>query len=213
MHSSMVPETPIEGGLLGRVQFWFACLFTAGWALVAAGGLLHQFATGVPPCPLCVVQRMCMLLAAAGAAYIVRTALMDGAVSGRDYMTGWGLALTALAAGSFASWRQAVLPGGRADGAAVLGLHPPVWAALLFQASGAAVGIVLALAHATADRAVPAAGPGRYRTAGAAVLWLLVLVTAVSLAAVFLQEGFHWFLADTPRRYEFFHDVRPGRLW
>ncbi|MFD7626180.1 disulfide bond formation protein B [Streptomyces sp. NPDC059851] len=208
---SIVPETPLEGGLLGRVHYWFACLFVLGWTGVVAAGLFVQFALGQQPCPLCVVQRMFMLLAATGAAYIVRTALAHGAVTGRDYMTGWGLALVAVAAGSFASWRRAVLhvlPGGGGRGGEVLGLHLDVWAWVLFQASAVAVGIVLASAHATADRAVPTAGPGPHRAAGLLALWLLGLVVAVSVAAVFLQEGFHWVLPDDPRRYEFFHDLR-----
>ncbi|MFD0269223.1 disulfide bond formation protein B [Streptomyces sp. NPDC127106] len=211
MMESILPETPLEGGLLGRAQYWFACFFALGWTGVAGAGVLVPLVLGQPSCPLCVVQRMFMLLAATGAAYIVRTALRHGTVTGRDYMTGWGLALVAVAAGSFASWRQAVphvLPGGGGHGREVFGLHPDVWAWVLFQASAVAVGVVLASAHATADRAVPTAGPGPHRTAGLLALWLLGLVTAVSAAAVFLQEGFHWFLPDDPRRYEFFHDLR-----
>ncbi len=151
-----------------------------------------------------------MLLAALGAAYIVRTALSEGAVTGRDYMTGWGLALVAMIAGSFASWRQTmlhVLPGDKGDGSEVFGLHLYVWAWILFQASVVAIGIVLAFAHSTADRAIPAIGPGPYRTAGLFVLWFLGLVMAVNVVAVFLEEGFHWFLPDDPRHYEFFYDV------
>ncbi|NXY97359.1 disulfide bond formation protein B [Streptomyces sp. BR123] len=208
---SILPQTPPEGGLLGRAQYWFACLFALGWTGVCGAGLFVQLALGEQPCPLCVVQRMLMLLAATGAAYIVRTALTHGVVTGRDYMTGWGLALVAVAVGSFASWRQAVprvLPGGRGHGGEVLGLHLGVWAWVLFQASAVAVGIVLACAHATAGRAVPTAGPGPHRAAGLLALWLLGLVAAVSVVAVFLQEGLHWVLPDDPRRYEFFHDLR-----
>ncbi|MET9959013.1 disulfide bond formation protein B [Streptomyces sp. NPDC006326] len=209
MHS-IVPETPLEGGLLGRVQFWFACVFSIGWTGVVCGGLLYQFGLGEHPCPLCLVQRMCMLLAATGAAYIVRTALSHGALTGRDYMTGWGLALVALVAGSFASWRQTmlhVLPGSKGYGSEVLGLHLYVWAWILFQVSAVAIGVVLAFAHTTADRAVPATGPGWYRTVGLFALWFLGLVIAVNLVAVFLEEGLHWFLPDDPGRYQFFHDI------
>ncbi|MEU7555508.1 disulfide bond formation protein B [Streptomyces sp. NPDC044571] len=209
MHS-IVPETPLEGGLLGRVQFWFACFFAIGWTGVVCGGLFYQFALWEYPCPLCLVQRMFMLLAATGAAYIVRTALSDGAVTGRDYMTGWGLALVALIAGSFASWRQTmlhVLPGAKGYGSEVLGLHLYVWAWILFQVSVVAIGVVLAYAHTTADRAIPATGPGWYRTVGLFALWFLGLVIAVNLVAVFLEEGLHWFLPDDPGRYEFFHDI------
>ncbi|MEU5805731.1 disulfide bond formation protein B [Streptomyces sp. NPDC047718] len=215
---SILPETPLEGGLLGRAQYWFACLFALGWTGVVGAGLFTQLVLGEqPPCPFCVVQRMFMLLAATGAAYIVRTALTHGALTGRDYMTGWGLALAAVAAGSFASWRQAALHavpaagvgGGQgSQGSHVLGLHLDVRAWILFQASAVVVGVVLASAHATADRAVPTSGPGPHRAAGQLALWLLGLVVAVSGLAVLLQEGAHWFLPDDPQRYEFFRDLR-----
>ncbi|MBT2481939.1 disulfide bond formation protein B [Streptomyces sp. ISL-94] len=209
MHSLLPEETP-TGGLLGRAQYWFACFFAIGWTGVVCGGLFYQFEMWEYPCPLCIVQRMFMLLAAMGAAYIVRTALAHGVVTGRDYMTGWGLSLVAAIAGSFASWRQTmlhVLPGDKGYGSEVFGLHLYVWAWILFQASVVAVGIALAFAHATADRSVPATGPGPLRMAGMLALWFLGLVIAVNVVAVFFEEGFHWFLADDPARYQFFYDV------
>ncbi|MFB7468024.1 disulfide bond formation protein B [Streptomyces sp. NPDC056224] len=209
MHTLLPEETP-TGGLLGRAQYWFACLFAIGWTGVVCGGLLYQFGLWEYPCPLCIVQRMFMLLAAMGAAYIVRTALAYGAVTGRDYMTGWGLSLVAVIAGSFASWRQTVLhilPKDKGYGSELLGLHLYVWAWILFQVSVVAIGIALAFAHSTADRSVPATGPGPLRAAGMFALGFLGLVIAVNLVAVFFQEGLHWFLPDAPDRYRFLYDV------
>ncbi|MGW2271843.1 disulfide bond formation protein B [Streptomyces yangpuensis] len=207
---SLLPESTPEAAQPGKVQYWFACLFAVGWAGVASGGLLQQFARGEHPCPLCVVQRMFMLLAALGAAYIIRTALLRGSVTGRHYMTGWGLALVAAAGGSFAAWRQTtlhILPGAKGYGGEVFGLHLYVWALIVFQASVVVIGVLLACSHTTADRGVPATGPGPLRTVGLFALWFLGLVIAVSMVAVFLDEGFHWFLPDAPKRYRFFHDA------
>ncbi|MFF4419996.1 disulfide bond formation protein B [Streptomyces sp. NPDC001549] len=209
MHS-LVPDAPPENGLLSRVQYWFACFFALGWSAVVCAGLYHQFGRGDIPCPLCVAQRMFMLLAALGAAYIIRSALISGTVTGRVYMTGWGLSLVAAIGGSFASWRQTmlhILPGAKGYGSEVLGLHLYVWAWILFQLSVVAIGVALAFAHVTADRAVPAVRPGALRTAGMCALWFLGMVIAVNLLAVFLEEGFHWFLPDAPNRYRFFYDV------
>ncbi|MEV7173477.1 disulfide bond formation protein B [Streptomyces sp. JL4002] len=208
---SLVEDAPPEGTvLLGKVQYWFACLFAAGWTAVVCAGLFQQFATGEHPCPLCVVQRMCMLLAATGAAYVIRTALWNGTVGGRDYMTGWGLSLVAVVAGSFASWRQTtlhILPGAKGYGSEVFGLHLYVWALILFQLSVLAIGVALAFAYATADRSVPADWPGPLRTVGVCALWFLGAVIAVNMAVVFLEEGFHWFLPEAPNSYRFFHDT------
>ncbi|MER6255451.1 disulfide bond formation protein B [Streptomyces sp. NPDC001584] len=209
MHS-LVPDAPPENGLLSRVQYWFACFFALGWSAVVCAGLYHQFGRGDIPCPLCLAQRIFMLLAALGAAYIIRSALLTGTVTGRAYMTGWGLSLVAAIGGSFASWRQTmlhILPGAKGYGSEVLGLHLYVWAWILFQLSVVAIGVVLAFAHVTADRAVPAVRPGALRTAGMCALWFLGMVIAVNLLAVFLEEGFHWFLPDAPDRYRFFYDV------
>lgn len=209
MHT-LTPEAAPTSGLLGRAQYWFACFFAAGWTAVVCGGLFYQFGMWEYPCPLCIVQRMYMLLAAMGAAYIVRTALAHGVLTGRDYMMGWGLSLVAVIAGSFASWRQTmlhILPGAKGYGSEAFGLHLYVWAWILFQASVIAIGIALAFAHTTAARTVPADTPGPLRTVGQLALWFLGLVIAVNIVAVFLEEGFHWFLPDDPTRYQFFYDV------
>ncbi|MEV7522176.1 disulfide bond formation protein B [Streptomyces sp. NPDC091371] len=209
MHS-LLPDAAPTAGLLGRAQYWFACFFAIGWTGVVCGGLYYQFGMWEYPCPLCIVQRMFMLLAAMGAAYIVRTAMAHGVLTGRDYMMGWGLSLVAVTAGSFASWRQTmlhILPGDKGYGSEAFGLHLYVWAWILFTASVVAVGIVMAFAHTTAARTVPAAVPGPLRTAGTLTLAFLGLVIAVNIVAVFFEEGFHWFLPDDPTRYQFFYDV------
>ncbi|WAL93090.1 disulfide bond formation protein B [Streptomyces sp. Je 1-369] len=192
---------------LGQAQFWFACLFAAGWTGVVCGGLAVQFGSWEYPCPLCMVQRMFMLLAALGALHVVRAG-MRGTIGGRDYMTGWGLALVACMAGAFTSWRQTmlhILPGDAGYGAPVLGLHLYVWAWILFMAAVAAIGILLAFAPWTAAPGLPAPV---CRRAGQLVFAFVALVTAVNLVAVFLLEGFHWFLPDDPGRYQFFYDLK-----
>ncbi|MEU6294741.1 disulfide bond formation protein B [Streptomyces erythrochromogenes] len=207
---SLIPASTPEATQPGKVQYWFACLFAIGWAGVVGASLVHEFGAREFPCRLCVVQRMFMLLAALGAAYIIRTALLRGSVTGRHYMTGWGLALVALMGGSFASWRQTtlhILPGAKGYGGEVFGLHLYVWALILFQVSVVVVGIALATAHTTAEHGVPATAPGLLRTAGLFALWFLGAVIVVSMVAVFLEEGFHWFLPDAPNRYRFFSDI------
>lgn len=193
-------------GALGQIQYWFACFFAAGWAGVVCGGLAVQFGSWDYPCPLCMVQRMFMLLAALGAATIIRKG-MTGKLTGRDYMMGWGLSLIACIAGGFASWRQTmlhILPGDEGYGDPLLGLHLYVWAWILFMASVVAIGIVMTFAHRTAAETI-AITP--QRTIGKLVLGFIGLVIVVNLVAVFLLEGFHWFLPDDPERYEFFYDV------
>ncbi|MEV0600888.1 disulfide bond formation protein B [Streptomyces sp. NPDC050315] len=213
---------PGPPGIIARAQYWFACLFVTGWTGALCAGLYLQFVHGEAPCPLCVVQRMFMVLTLLGAAHIVRQGLR-GAVPRRDYLMGWGLALVGCTAGSLAAGWQA-LPyllldgrahGGGADGGAVYGagayggvvqgLPAGVWAWLFFQASVLAIGAVLVTSHLTTARRIPT--QGLPRAAGQAVLFLAGVVIAVSAVAVFLQAGLHAFLPVAPGRYQLLYDL------
>ncbi|MET9292327.1 disulfide bond formation protein B [Streptomyces sp. NPDC003077] len=204
---TLIGLEPGPPALVARGQYWFACVVVIGWTGVLGGGLYYQFGRWEYPCPLCVVQRMFMVLASLGAAYIVRQGL-DGVITRRDYLMGWGLSLVACVAGSFAAWRQTmlhILPGDRGYGSTALGLHLYVWAWILFQACVVAIGVVMAFGHLTAARRIPMSG--LYQLVGRFALGVLTLVIAVNVVAVFLEEGFHWFLPDDPDRYRFFYDV------
>ena len=95
-------------GWAGRLQYLLAVVFVVGWTVVICGGLVVQYGTWDYPCPLCMIQRMFMALAALGGAYIVRKAIA-GTITHRDYLTGWGLAIIACLLGGFTSFRQTLL--------------------------------------------------------------------------------------------------------
>ncbi|ATL71503.1 disulfide bond formation protein B [Nocardia terpenica] len=191
---------------LGRLQYWLAVVFVVGWSGVVCGGLGDQFLAWDYPCPLCMVQRMFMLLAALGGAYIVRKG-MTGTIAPSDYATGWGLAVIACVAGGFTAWRQTmlhILPGDPGYGGPVLGLHLYVWAWILFVAAIATVGVVLCFSEETAAQEIP---DRPHRATGMLAIGFLALVIAVNLVSVFGEEGFHWFLPDDPQRYQLFYDL------
>lgn len=193
--------------LVGQGQFWFAAFFVIGWTGTVCGGLYFQFVVGEYPCPLCIVQRMFMILAALGPAYILRKAL-GGTVDQRDYMTGWGLALIGVMAGSVASWRQTmlhILPGDPGYGSTVFGLHLYVWAWILFSASVLGIGVLLTLGHWTTAERLPARQVRRPVVLFA--LWLVGVVITVNIVAVFAEAGLHWYLPDNPTRYQLLYDL------
>ncbi|UGT39892.1 disulfide bond formation protein B [Nocardia yamanashiensis] len=206
-------ETDIEievshsrGGVLGRLQYWLAVIFVVGWTGVVCGGLAVQFFNWEYPCPLCMIQRYFMFLAALGGAYIVRKG-MTGLIEPRDYAVGWGLAIVACFGGGFTSWRQTmlhILPGDPGYGGAVLGLHLYVWAWILFVAAITTIGVVLSFSWSTAATAIPAAP---HRLIGKLAIGFCALILVVNLVAVFLLEGFHWVLPDDPACYKFFYDL------
>ncbi|MEV0245174.1 disulfide bond formation protein B [Nocardia sp. NPDC050712] len=198
-------EAP-RGGALGRLQYWLAVIFVVGWTGVVCGGLAVQFVNWEYPCPLCMLQRNFMTLAALGGAYIVAKGLR-GSITRRDYMTGWGLAIVGCVAGGFTSWRQTmlhILPGDPGYGGAVLGLHLYVWAWILFVAAIATIGVILIFAYETAAITIPTGGP--QALIGKLALWFAALVIVINLIATFCLAGFH-FLPDDPTCYRLFHDL------
>lgn len=201
-----VAGSEITAPKLARLQYWLAVLFVAGWTVVICGGLFAQYVQWDYPCPLCMIQRMFMALAALGGAYIVREAAR-GTITSRDYAIGWGMAIVACLVGAFSSSRQTllhILPGDKGYGGTVLGLHLYVWALLLFLAAVLVIGLVTSFSHATQTTAPLT--PLMRKVGYAAVIFFAVIML-VNAVGVFAEAGFHWFLPDDPTRYQLFYDL------
>lgn len=206
MVTDTATTTDKSAGALGQVQYWLAVIFVVGWTGVICGGLGFQFLNWEYPCPLCMLQRYFMILAALGGAYIVRKG-MNGRIAPRDYAVGWGLAIVACFGGGFTAWRQTmlhILPGDPGYAGAYLGLHLYVWALILFVAAVTTIGVVLAFSNSTATIAIP---DSPHRTAGMLALGFCGLIICVNLVAVFFLEGFHVKLPDDPACYQLLHDL------
>lgn len=199
------PDVEKRGGFVGHIQFWLAVVFVIGWTGVVGGGLAFQFIGWEYPCPLCMLQRMFMTLAALGGAYIVRKG-MTGTIAPRDYQVGWGMAIVACIGGGFTAWRQTmlhILPGDPGYAGAFFGLHLYVWSWVLFTVAVAVIGVIFTFSHSTAGTSIPAS----YRPVGHVAIWLCAAVIVINLVAVFALEGFHWKLPDDPACYQLFHDL------
>ncbi|NLG46218.1 disulfide bond formation protein B [Gordonia sp. (in: high G+C Gram-positive bacteria)] len=199
-------ESDANPGFLGRWQYTLAVVFTAGWTVVICAGLFVQFVNWEYPCPLCMLQRMFMGLAALGGAFIIRQATR-GTITPRDYAKGFGLAVVACVIGGFTSWRQTmlhILPGDKGYGDTVLGLHMYVWAWILFVIAILVIGVTSSLSTVTTSTAPLTAW--QKRIGYVAVVFFLV-VMAVNAIAVFAEAGFHWYLPDDPVRYQLFYDL------
>ncbi|MFI8977374.1 disulfide bond formation protein B [Nocardia asteroides] len=201
--STVLPED--EPGPLGSVQYWLAVIFVVGWCGVICGGFAVQFADWEYPCPLCMLQRMFMVLAALGGAFIVRKGI-GGTITSRDYAVGWALATVGCVGGGFTAWRQTmlhILPGDPGYGGAVLGLHLYVWALVLYIAAIATIGVVTTFTYTTTTSVISPS----FATVGKLALWFCGIVIAVNLVVVFGLEGFHWKLPDDPVCYRLFYDL------
>ncbi|OBA71711.1 hypothetical protein A5641_10380 [Mycobacterium sp. 1554424.7] len=181
-----------------KVGFWCAHLFLLAYCAILIAGFALQFIGHELPCPLCMLQRMAMILVMLGPAYIISRARY-GDVAMRDYTTGYGMSLIAAIAGMAMSSRQIllhVLPGDPGYGSPVMGLHPYTWALITFLTVIVFVGVSLVFA----DELLP--GVISFGWVSKWTLGLAVLLIAANLGMIFFLEGFHWILPDNPTRYE-----------
>ncbi len=170
---------------------------------VLLGAFSVQFLQDELPCPLCILQRMGMMLCAAGPAWLICRA-RTREVSARDYAECYGISILAAILGGAVALRQVCLhiaPGDPGFGAPMFGLHLYTWAFIVFLTVVAVSGVQMLL--------LPR-GPERIRIGfmPRACVGLLVFVVAANALVVFVEEGFHLYLPDNPTSYELLHDLR-----
>lgn len=162
--------------------------------------VLHEF-----PCPLCMTQRICMMLCALGQCFILSRLSSDGELHWKDVMLGNGMTLFAALAGSAMAIRQILLhivPPDPGYGSAVFGLHLYTWALFVFCAELAAVGLALLLMPRDGLRVAPASARWTKR-----VFLLFGLIVLAFGTVTFIEEGFHLFLPDNPVSNRLFEDL------
>ena len=102
---------------------------------VLTGALFVQFVAGEFPCPLCVLQRMAMILAAMGSIFVI-THGHFARIQGFSVMgLGYGMSILAAVAGLAIATRQVLLhiqPGDPGYGSPVLGMHLYSWSVVVF---------------------------------------------------------------------------------
>jgi disulfide bond formation protein DsbB len=181
-----------------KIGYWLAHLFVLAYCGVLLSAFGVQFIMGEYPCPLCMLQRMAMVLATLGPAYIIART-RNGDVSLRDYATGYGMSIVAAVGGGLISTRQVLLhivPPDPGYGEPVMGLHLYTWALITFVVVIVFCGISMIFANELVPRGVDFGMISRL------TLGLFLLIVAAELVTTFLLEGFHWFLPDNPTGYE-----------
>jgi disulfide bond formation protein DsbB len=165
---------------------------------VLTGAFVVQF-SGEYPCPLCILQRMAMMLCALGPAWLLLRA-RTGPVDAKDYGTCYGLSIFSALLGASFSTRQILLhiaPGDPGYGSAVFGMHLYTWALIVF--------LFVIIVSATQLFFLPAI-PERLENKPLATfsIWALGVLILANAIAVLALEGFHWFLPDNPDAYLLF---------
>jgi disulfide bond formation protein DsbB len=189
---------------VNRLGFALLHVYVLGMCAVLTAGFLVQFILGELPCPLCVLQRIFMMLAAIGPIYIIARSRVD-AVTTRDFATGYGLSILASVCGAAVSARHILLhikPPDPGYGSAIFGLHPYTWALITFTVSIVVAGVNLVLSHELEPI------DSRAPILSTIVLWIFGAIILANVFVAFALEGFHWFLPSDPTRYELFYDLR-----
>lgn len=172
------------------------------WVLMAvlAGAFAMQFIEGEPPCALCIMQRIGMMLAAIGPCHML-IAGRHGTLDARDIGIGAGISLFGSALGVAVALRQIllhILPGDPGFGTPVMGYHLYTWAFIAFACN--AVAAALQLLGLAWYRPEPDA---RSTLAGITVAVLAALVVA-NILSVVAEAGFAWGLPENPVGYRLF---------
>ena len=168
--------------------------------LILTGSVAQQLIIGELPCPLCVAQRIAMMLCALGPLHILLWT-RDGVLTARAAAVGNGIAIIAALLGTIAAGRQVllhILPGDPGFGSPVLGLHLYTWSLIIFACQIAASGAMLI--------AIPAVEgtPVMWGTIGRAAVIAFAVIVVVNLGLVVAEAGLHLNLPDNPTEYLLF---------
>lgn len=187
--------------ILERFSFLLLHIWVLGVCGVVIGAFLVQFLYSELPCPLCMLQRMAMLLAAMGPMFIIRRTTVVGSDPSTDLSTGFGMSVLASVLGLAISGRQVllhILPGDPGYGGAVFGFHLYTWAFIVFIV----VLIVSGLTLASGSMMEVANRPGRPGVLSRITAWVFGVVIVANAVSVFFESGTEWFLPDNPSNYE-----------
>jgi len=198
-----VDTTP---GLWHHVGFWFPHVVAFGYTAIIASAIFIQFTAGELPCPLCILQRLAMMLIAIAAVWIIGLA-KKGTLTEPAYARAFGLMLLGALLGMLISVRQVLLhimPGDVGYGEPILGIHLYTWALITFF-----IVLLYAAVMLTVDKytfpAVPAGSAALWISR--IIVWLFIAMIALNLVLVFIEAGFNWVLPDDPTRYELLYDL------
>jgi disulfide bond formation protein DsbB len=169
---------------------------------VLLGAFSVQFLAGEFPCPLCILQRMAMMLAVSGPVWMIAVGHRQGRVDPNAFTAAFGMTVLGSILGAAISIRQILLhiaPGDPGYGSPVFGMHLYTWALLVFVALLLDAGI-----HLTFVRSDVPIEPKHPPILSKLVLWLFWLVIAGNAVAVLAEAGFNAYLPDNPTSYLLF---------
>lgn len=196
--------------VLSRPVYWFLHLWVLAYCGVLLAAFALQFGLGELPCPLCMLQRYCMLLSTLGPFWIILQA-DRGQLTPQSYQQGLGLAALGALLGAITSTRQIllhILPGDPGYGSAMFHLHLYSWALVTFFITLIATAALSILAPATVSEGTSAPNPVPLMSKLTVALFFLTI--AANAFMIVVLEGFSWVLPDDPTDYHLIEQIRGG---
>jgi disulfide bond formation protein DsbB len=184
---------------MARLYLLAAALNVWVLILILAAALAVQLVAGEPPCPLCVVQRVALMLCALGPLYTLLQARRS-VLTCRDIAIGNGIAIVSALLGALVSTRQVllhILPGDRGFGSPVMGLHLYTWCLIAFVGQMAASAVMLIAAGWIKDQPSP-------RSIANITGIALAVIVFTNLLSVIAEAGLNWELPSGPVGYLLF---------
>ncbi len=193
-------------GFWNYVGFWFPHVVAVGYAGVIASAIFIQFSQGDLPCPLCTLQRFCMILVAIAATWVVGLA-RKGLLTPDKYARTFGLMMIGALLGTLVSTRQVLLhiqPDDPGYGDPLLGLHLYTWALVTFFVVLVYSAVMLTLTKQTFP-VMPKGAASLWISR--ILIWIFIAIVIINVILIFTEQGFNWVLPDDPSRYELLYDL------
>ena len=185
-----------------KIEYVLLHLYILGICAVLIGAFVVQLSWKEFPCPLCLLQRMSMILAAMGPAYIILSGRRHHHIGMSVLAAGFGMAILAAVGGLSQAARQDLLhiaPGDKGYGTPVFGWHLYTWSVVIFLV----IIIISGITMLVGDKLV-ADDNRKMRWFSHATIWIFGIVILANAFNALAISGWHWFLPDNPDSYLLF---------
>lgn len=170
-----------------------------GICVVLIGAFVVQFGAKELPCPLCIIQRMCMILAALGPAFILLQGTSRKGYAFSVIGSGFGMSILAAVGGMAVSTRQVLLhiaPGDPGYGMPVFGMHLYTWALVVFITIIVVSGLTILFEPRLEIRR-----PERLHWFSRFTIILFGAIILANMISVLVEAGPNLYLPDNPEKY------------
>lgn len=207
MNHEQETTSEVIDGNLAPLQWILLHIEVAGITGVLLGAYYVQFAMQEFPCPLCILQRMAMMLAAVGPAYMLGSIHSSRSHDHNVLTVAYGTSILGAVLGLFISSRQVllhILPGDPGYGSAVMGMHLYTWAIVVFAVVLGVCGLTLVFT----PRLQMAKRSGGMPMPTKIVLAGFIAVILSNVVTTFVESGFNLYLPDSPTSYKLIDGIK-----